>query len=134
VPNRPLESVHRLGLAFRRNLDPSVRQVADPPFYPLTACGRFREVPEPDALHSTADEISSRDPHITLRIADCGLRIDASGIPGLLIDAEAFRQAPAHQAAILTPQISIPHSATFRIPQSAIRIGKGRYDSMRDSR
>jgi hypothetical protein len=122
VPNRPLESVHRLGLAFRRNLDPSVRQIADPALYPFTTRGRLREVPEPDTLHPTADEKSSRDPHITLRIADCGLRIDASGISGLLINAEGFRQAPARQAAILTPQslFRIRQQSAFRNPHSAM--------------
>jgi hypothetical protein len=72
MPNRPFESIDRFRVPFRRNFDAAVRQIAHPAIYSFPARCRLGEKPEPHTLNTTTDEISSRDPHITLR--DCRLR------------------------------------------------------------
>jgi hypothetical protein len=74
VPHRAFKSIDRFPIAFSRHFDAAVGQIAHPAFDAFAARRRFGEEAETDALNTTADEISSRDPHITLRNGERGLR------------------------------------------------------------
>lgn len=58
-----LEAIDGLGLAFRRDLDGTVRPIAYPAMQPFAASGPFRKETKADALHAAADHKSSRDAH-----------------------------------------------------------------------
>ena len=61
MPEGKLEPFEALGIPFRLDLHPSVREVADPTVHTFAARGRFGKISEADALHPSADHISSRD-------------------------------------------------------------------------
>ena len=61
MPKGKLKSFDALGIPFRLGLHASVGEVADPTVHTFAARGRFSKISEADALHPSADHISSRD-------------------------------------------------------------------------
>jgi len=63
MPDGTFEPLDRLTVAFRRDLDAPVRQVAHPAIDAFVRGHVGREIPKPHALHTTADQIAAGDPH-----------------------------------------------------------------------
>jgi len=58
-----LETLQRVTLPFRLNLDGTVGQVADPAVQAFDNSTSVHEVTEADALHTTADDVQTREAH-----------------------------------------------------------------------
>src|SRR5438067_1333994 len=63
VPDLPLETFDRFRLAFDRHFHATVRKVLHPSVESFARGLGLGEQPKADALHTTADYISSRDTH-----------------------------------------------------------------------
>ena len=61
--NTALELTHGLGVALGLDFDTTVRRVPHPPTDPLLRSDSLCEVTKPDALHATAEQISSGNSH-----------------------------------------------------------------------
>src|SRR5262249_41317849 len=63
APQRRLQPLNRLDLPFHEHLDAAVGQVAHPAVRALARRCIVREPPAPDALHTSANHVPSRDLH-----------------------------------------------------------------------
>jgi len=63
VTQRALEPLERFLIAFRRGLDATIRQIPHPAVHAFARGDGFHKPPKADALHTTADDVLSRDAH-----------------------------------------------------------------------
>ena len=65
APQRRFDAVDGIRVAFDQGFDLTIVSVPHPAMDAFTRSGVFREQPEPDPLHATADHVASRDEHET---------------------------------------------------------------------